>query len=69
MGKIKMKNRITNEDRRLWVLNDEGLYKWQINSKLSLGRFILQNKYEIDAIIDNISSEKTAALFSLWLNF
>ena len=61
MVKIKMKNRITNEERRLWIINDEGLYNWQTSSKLSLGRFILQNKHEIDAVINNVLSGKKRA--------
>ena len=66
MDKIKMKNRITNEERRLWVLNEEGLYKWQTSSKLSLRRFTIQNKHEIDAVINNVLSGKKRAHYLVY---
>ena len=61
-----MKNKITNEDRRLWLLNDEGLYKWQIGSKLSLEKFISQNKHEIDVVINNVLSGKKRAHYLIY---
>ena len=45
-----------NKERRQWILNDKGLYNWQIGSKLSMSEFIKENKDEIDRIIENITS-------------
>lgn len=56
-----MKNRITNEDRRQWILNDEGLYNWYRSSRQSLRDFIRENKDEIDRVIDNVTSGRRQA--------
>ena len=45
-------SRINNEERRLWILNDAGLYNWQRSSRLSMKEFIKQNKEELDQIIN-----------------
>ncbi len=58
--------KITNEDRRLWILNDEGLYNWQIGSKLPLQKFIKENKTEIDAVINNVLSGKNRAHYLVY---
>lgn len=49
---------MNNEDRRQWILNDEGLYNWLISSKLPLAKFIKENREEIDKVIENITSGK-----------
>jgi hypothetical protein len=48
--------RRNDEERRLWVLNDEGLYQWFIRSRPRLGirAFIQANRAEIDECIDRV---------------
>jgi hypothetical protein len=41
-----------DEERRLWVLNDEGLYNWYRSSGLALREFIRANRAELDKAID-----------------
>lgn len=41
-----------DEERRLWVLNDEGLYNWWTRSRLPLKKFIKDNRVELDKAID-----------------
>lgn len=48
----------TNEERRLWVMNDEGLYRWWKSTGLSMSEFIKQNKAEINAAIKRALGEK-----------
>lgn len=43
---------MNDDEREKWVLNDEGLYRWQQRSRLSMRAFIRQNRGEIDTIID-----------------
>jgi len=43
--------RLNDEERRLWVLNDEGLYNWWQSSRLSMRRFIRENRSELDKFI------------------
>jgi hypothetical protein len=43
-----------DDERRLWVLNDEGLYNWQQSSHQSVREFIRENRKEIDAAIDRV---------------
>lgn len=49
------RNRINDEERRLWVLNDEGLYLWHRKSGKSMRTFIRENRKEIDQFIINQS--------------
>jgi len=46
---------MNNEERRLWILNDEGLYSWWISSRLTMNNFIRGNKEEIDTAIKRAS--------------
>lgn len=50
-----------DEERRLWVLNDEGLYRLHKQSGLSLTAFIKQWKDTIDSVIDNVTSGQEQA--------
>jgi hypothetical protein len=46
-------NRINDEERRLWVLNDEGLYRiWRLSRK-PLKTFIRDNRAELTACIES----------------
>lgn len=48
-----MKKRTRNdEERRLWVLNDEGLYRWWRSNRCGITTFIRANRIEIDKLID-----------------
>lgn len=47
---------INDEDRRQWVLNDEGLYNMQRESRLPMREFIKQNREMIDKVINNVTS-------------
>ncbi len=40
-----------DEERRLWVLNDEGLYSWWQGSRQPIRAFIRDNRAELDAAI------------------
>jgi len=53
--------KINNEERRLWILNDEGLYNWQRESRQSLKEFIKTHKEEIDEVINNVVNGKKSA--------
>ncbi len=44
--------RHNDEERRLWILNDEGLYLWWQRSNLPLRKFMRDNRVELDACID-----------------
>jgi hypothetical protein len=48
------KRRRNDEERRIWVLNDEGLYLWHRASRQHLRQFIRDNRTEIDAAIDRV---------------
>jgi hypothetical protein len=50
-----------DEERRQWILNDEGLYNWQRGSRLSMTRFIRENRKEIDEAIDNVLENRKPA--------
>lgn len=52
---------INDEDRRQWIENDEGLYKWYKSSHVSIREFIRLNRNEIDEVIINVrDGEKPA---------
>ena len=42
----------TNEDRRAWVLKDDGLKAWWDRSCLPLTKFVQDNREQIDECID-----------------
>lgn len=52
---------MNNEERRLWILNDEGLYNLYQRSGLSMRMFIKTWKDTIDDVIDNVVSGKKRA--------
>ena len=43
--------RLNDEERRLWVLNDEGLYNWWRSSRQAIRAFIRANRKELDECI------------------
>lgn len=42
---------MNNNERELWIMNDEGLYSWWKHSGLSKREFIQRNKAELDFLI------------------
>jgi len=46
--------KLNNDDRRQWIDNDEGLYNWYRSSRLSMTKFIKENKEELDAAINRV---------------
>jgi hypothetical protein len=52
---MRKADRLNDEDRRQWILNDEGLYNWHRGSRLSMQAFIRQNRAEIDNAIRNVT--------------
>lgn len=48
---------INDEDRRQWILNEEGLYNWQRSSGLSLTAFVRENRTDIDRVIREVTGQ------------
>jgi hypothetical protein len=55
-----MKGKLTIEDMRLWVLNDEGLYRWWQQERGDIRAFIRRNREEIEAGINRVLNQKPA---------
>lgn len=47
----KARNSLNDEERRLWILNDEGLYNWWKSSHKSVRSFIRENRAELTEVI------------------
>lgn len=45
-----------DNERRLWVLNDEGLYNWYRSSRQSITQFIKENREELTQLINKAMS-------------
>lgn len=45
-------DRLNDNERRLWVLNDEGLYHWWKSERKQLAKFIRDNRQELDRCIN-----------------
>ena len=45
---------MNDEDRRLWVLNDECLYNWYKSSRKGLYQFIKDNRKELTELIERV---------------
>jgi len=43
---------MNDHERELWVINDEGLYSWWKSTRLSIRKFIQENRQELTAIIN-----------------
>lgn len=61
MVAIMAKRGINDEERRVWILNDEGLYLMQRGSGKSMKMFIREHRKEIDEVILNVRDGKLAA--------
>lgn len=53
--------RINDSERRLWVLNDEGLYDMQRSSGKSMKMWIRENRPFIDSVIGHVTTGKQPA--------
>lgn len=49
---------MNNNERAQWINNDEGLYNWWKSSRLSMTKFISENREEIDACIERAMNPK-----------
>lgn len=49
---------MNNTYREQWIDNDEGLYNWWKSTRLSKAKFIKENRAEIDAAIERMTSGK-----------
>lgn len=47
---------MNNTEREQWIDNDEGLHDWWKSSRLPKREFIRQNRAEIDAAIEHVTS-------------
>lgn len=45
---------MNNTEREMWVLNDEGLYNWFKSSRMSMSRFLKENREELDNCIKRV---------------
>ena len=50
------KQTTNDEDRRLLILNDEGLYNWWRESGLPIRTFIRANRAQITEVIEYVTS-------------
>ena len=50
--------RLNEEDRRQWVLNDEGLYNWWTRTRLPMRKFIRDNRVVLDECIMEVLNRK-----------
>jgi len=49
---MNKKIRRNNEERRMWVMNDAGMYEWWTRTRLPLIKFVQDNREQIDHLID-----------------
>lgn len=63
-----MKAKRNDDDRRQWVLNDEGLYRmfrgWR--GGYAIREFIRAHREQIDEIIDNVESGRRKAHYLVY---
>jgi len=49
---------VNDEDRKEWVNNDEGLYRWWRSERVALSRFVRENRDSIDEVIEKVTGNK-----------
>lgn len=47
---------MNDREREMWILNDEGLYRWWLTSRQSKRAFIRAHRAELDAVINKVVS-------------
>ena len=52
---------MNRNERENWVLNDEGLYRWFIGSRLSMSAFLKRHRETLDAAIKRYLDEPPRA--------
>lgn len=63
-----MRARRNDEERRQWVLNDEGLYNWwrqEMRGEHKMRLFIKNNRAAIDEAIDRVLNPKPRSEYGL----
>jgi hypothetical protein len=50
------RGRMNNQEREMWIDNDEGLYDWWKSSKLSKRQFIKEYRTGIDLVIKDVTT-------------
>lgn len=60
------RNTINDTDRRQWINNDEGLYNWYCSSRLSMRKFIRENRAEIDEVISRVRDGEQPAHYLVY---
>jgi hypothetical protein len=43
---------MNDDERRMWLENDEGLYNWRRSERKSISEFIKEHRSELDCIIN-----------------
>jgi hypothetical protein len=54
---------MNDDDREVWVLNDEGLYNLQRRSRLSMRKWVRANRSLIDEVAEMVKTGKKSAHF------
>jgi hypothetical protein len=49
---------LNDDERRSWVLNDEGLHSWWVKSGMGIYKFVKENREEIDVAIRSVLERK-----------
>lgn len=52
---------MNDQDRTQWIDNDEGLYRWWKSSRQTKRDFIRENRAEITAAIENVTTGRKPA--------
>jgi len=56
-----------DEERRQWVMNDEGMYRWYLSSRMGVYAFIKKNRKEItEAINKSLAPTKAGWQEDMW---
>ena len=50
------RNKISMHEIQQWIDNDEGLYNWYRFSRLSMNKFIKENREELETCINRVVS-------------
>ena len=50
---MSARQRLNNEEREMWIMNDESLYNFWKSSKMSIKKFIREYRKEIDQYISH----------------
>lgn len=48
----------SREERRQWIMADEGLYTWWARSNCPIDKFMQDNRIQLDEMIDKLEAEQ-----------